>query len=199
MFFLTEFALHTHLNAFGARTMTALYAAAMFVNGCGYLLFPLLARTRMATEDKNRFVPRDGRALRHLRGARRNIHAAWAEAPLLVRRDGLGRLPRRRVALGRSRLAAPDRNDRKALRCGRPPPPSPYSTRYRTTSPRRTSASLRSPQPRPSSSGPCRRRPASLRARLPPEERTTPAAEFLLRRRDGSCSSATSTASGTAS
>ena len=37
--------------------MTALYAAAMFVNGCGYLLFPLLARTRMATEDKNRFVP----------------------------------------------------------------------------------------------------------------------------------------------
>lgn len=57
MFFLTEFALHTHLNAFGARTMTALYAAAMFINGCGYLLFPLLARTRMATEDKNRFVP----------------------------------------------------------------------------------------------------------------------------------------------
>ena len=29
MFFLTEFALHTHLNAFGAGTMTALYAAAM--------------------------------------------------------------------------------------------------------------------------------------------------------------------------
>ena len=28
MFFLTEFALHRHLNAFGARTMTALYAAA---------------------------------------------------------------------------------------------------------------------------------------------------------------------------
>lgn len=57
MFFLTEFALHTHLNAFGARTMTALYAAAMFINGCGYLLFPLLARTRMAAADKNRFVP----------------------------------------------------------------------------------------------------------------------------------------------
>ena len=37
--------------------MTALYAAAMFINGCGYLLFPLLARTRMATENKNRFVP----------------------------------------------------------------------------------------------------------------------------------------------
>ena len=57
MFFLTEFALHTHLNAFGARTMTALYAAAMFINGCGYLLFPLLARTRTAAADKNRFVP----------------------------------------------------------------------------------------------------------------------------------------------
>ena len=57
MFFLTEFALHTHLNAFGAGTMTALYAAAMFINGCGYLLFPLLARTRMAAADKNRFVP----------------------------------------------------------------------------------------------------------------------------------------------
>ena len=56
MFFLTEFALHTHLNAFGARTMTALYAAAMFINGCGYLLFPLLARTRTAAADKNRFV-----------------------------------------------------------------------------------------------------------------------------------------------
>ena len=37
--------------------MTALYAAAMFINGCGYLLFPLLARTRMAAADKNRFVP----------------------------------------------------------------------------------------------------------------------------------------------
>ena len=57
MFFLTEFALHTHLNAFGAGTMTALYAAAMFINGCGYLLFPLLARTRTAAADKNRFVP----------------------------------------------------------------------------------------------------------------------------------------------
>ena len=57
MFFLTEFALHTHLNAFGARTMTALYAAAMFINGCGYLLFPLLARTRTAAAHKNRFVP----------------------------------------------------------------------------------------------------------------------------------------------
>ena len=35
MFFLTEFALHTHLNAFGARTMTALYAAAMFISARG--------------------------------------------------------------------------------------------------------------------------------------------------------------------
>ena len=57
MFFLTEFALHTHLNAFGARTMTALYAAAMFINGCGYLLFPLLARTRMPAVNKNLLVP----------------------------------------------------------------------------------------------------------------------------------------------
>ena len=57
MFFLTEFALHTHLNAFGARTMTALYAAAMFINGCGYLLFPLLARTRMAAAGKHILVP----------------------------------------------------------------------------------------------------------------------------------------------
>lgn len=57
MFFLTEFALHTHLNAFGAGTMTALYAAAMFINGCGYLLFPLLARTQMPAADKNRFIP----------------------------------------------------------------------------------------------------------------------------------------------
>ena len=57
MFFLTEFALHTHLNAFGARTMTALYAAAMFINGCGYLLFPLLARTRMPAVTKNLLVP----------------------------------------------------------------------------------------------------------------------------------------------
>lgn len=57
MFFLTEFALHTHLNAFGAQTMTALYAAAMFINGCGYLLFPLLARTRMPAVNKNLLVP----------------------------------------------------------------------------------------------------------------------------------------------
>ena len=57
MFFLTEFALHTHLNAFGAGTMTALYAAAMFINGCGYLLFPLLARTRMPAVNKNLLVP----------------------------------------------------------------------------------------------------------------------------------------------
>lgn len=57
MFFLTEFALHTHLNAFGAQTMTALYAAAMFINGCGYLLFPLLARTRMAAAGKYILVP----------------------------------------------------------------------------------------------------------------------------------------------
>ena len=57
MFFLTEFALHTHLNAFGAQTMTALYAAAMFINGCGYLLFPLLARTRIAAAGKNILVP----------------------------------------------------------------------------------------------------------------------------------------------
>ena len=56
MFFLTEFALHTHLNAFGAQTMTALYAAATFINGCGYLLFPLLARTRMPAVDKNLLV-----------------------------------------------------------------------------------------------------------------------------------------------
>lgn len=57
MFFLTEFALHTHLNAFGAQTMTALYAAAMFINGCGYLLFPLLARTRIPAVNKNLLVP----------------------------------------------------------------------------------------------------------------------------------------------
>lgn len=56
MFFLTEFALHTHLNAFGAQTMTALYAAAMFINGCGYLLFPFFSRTRMAAAEKDRFV-----------------------------------------------------------------------------------------------------------------------------------------------
>ena len=177
--------------------MTALYAAAMFINGCGYLLFPLLARTQMAAAHKKPLRPGGGRALRLLRGARRNFRAAGAEAAVLVRRDGFGRLPRRRVALGRGRRAAPDRHDGKALRRGRSPPPSPCSTLYRTTSPRRTSASLRSPQPRPSSSGPCRRRPASRRAasRRKNAERPPP---ILSSPQRWSCSSATSTASGTA-
>ena len=97
--------------------MTALYAAAMFINGCGYLLFPLLARTRMAAADKKRFVPATAALF--------VISAALAEIFTQQGRESSSRSPRwlwaassRRVALGRGCRAAPDRHDGKALRCG---------------------------------------------------------------------------------
>ena len=86
MFFLTEFALHTHLNAFGARTMTALYAAAMFINGCGYLLFPLLARTRMAAAGKHILVPAASRS-QGRESSSRSPRWLWA-ASSAARRSG---------------------------------------------------------------------------------------------------------------
>ena len=197
MFFLTEFALHTHLNAFGAGTMTALYAAAMFINGCGYLLFPLLARTQMAAAHKNRFVPAAAALFVFSAALAENFRAAGAEAAVLVRRDGFGRLPRRRVALGRGRRAAPDRMTGKLYAAAVATSVAvQYPIQNYFAAPQLPPRCGR-PQPRPSSSGPCRRRPASRRAasRRKNAERPPP---ILSSPQRWSCSSATSTASGTA-
>ena len=177
--------------------MTALYAAAMFVNGCGYLLFPLLARTRMAAADKNRFVPAAA-ALFVISAALAEIFAQpGAEAAVLVRRDGLGRLPRRRVALGRGRRAAPDRHDGKALRRGR--------RRLRRRTVPDTELLRRAalpPRCGRRSRGPLRQGHAAVARRAcapPPAGRTQNARRPISSSPPRwSCSSATSTASGTA-